>query len=71
MRLKVHYFCLEYIPITRTRATMKMWCKTDPKLGFLPMIILNKAARIFAFKYFENIVEKAKNYEGSEWQRRV
>ena len=71
VRLKVHYFCLEYTPITPTRATMRMWTKADLKLGFLPMIILNKAARVFTFKYFESIVEKARNYEGSEWQRRV
>ena len=62
---------MEYTPITPSKATLKMWTKADLKLGFLPLIILNKSARIFAFDYFEKIVEKAKEYKGSEWEKKV
>jgi len=37
------------------------------KMNYLPLFILNKSARIFAFDYFKNILEKVQNYKGSEW----
>jgi len=33
----------------------------------MPLIILQKTARIFTFDYFRNVIEKAKHYKGSEW----
>ena len=41
------------------------------KMNFLPMFILNKSARIFAFDYFKNILDRVKNYKGSAWQKKV
>lgn len=37
------------------------------KMNFLPLFILNKSARIFAFDYFKNVIKIAKNYKGSPW----
>jgi hypothetical protein len=41
------------------------------KMNFLPMFILNKSARIFAFDYFKNILKIAKTYQGSAWEKKV
>ena len=41
------------------------------QLNYLPLFILQRLARIFTFNYFEGIVAKAKNYEGSIWEKRV
>lgn len=41
------------------------------KMNFLPMFILNKSARIFAFDYFKNILKISKNYQGSAWEKKV
>jgi hypothetical protein len=71
VRLVVHYFTLDYRPISKTRAQIKMVTKADFKLAFLPLIILTKSARTFTFNYFNSIVEKARNFKGSMWEKRV
>lgn len=67
VRLKVHYFCLDYKPLSRTRASIKLVTKADFKLTFLPLWILQRSARYFTFNYFEKIVEKARDFKGSIW----
>lgn len=39
------------------------------KMNYLPLFILNKSARIFAFDYFKNILKISKNYKGSPWEK--
>jgi hypothetical protein len=41
------------------------------KMNYLPLFILNKSARIFAFDYFKNILERVKKYKGSAWEKKV
>ena len=62
---------MEYKPISKTRAKVVMMSKANFKLTFLPLFILQKSARIFTFDYFNNIVKNAKNYKGSEFEKRV
>lgn len=50
--LKVHYFCLEYRPISKSKAQVRIVTKADFKLSFLPLFILTATARIFTFDYF-------------------
>lgn len=69
--LKVHHFCVDYKPITRNRAQIRFVAKADFKLSFLPLAILKMSARIFAIKYFNSIVEKAKSFKGSIWEEKV
>lgn len=71
VRLKVHYFCIDYKPITKTRASIRLVTKADFKLTFLPLWILQRSARYFTFTYFEKIVEKARSFKGSIWEERV
>lgn len=67
VRLKVHYFCIDYKPLAKDRAQIRLVTKADFKLTFLPLWILQRSARIFTFNYFEKIVEKAKHFKGSMW----
>ena len=62
---------MEYKPISKTRAKVVMMSKANFKLTFLPLFILQKTARIFTFDYFNSIVKNAKNYKGSEFEKRV
>jgi len=62
VRLKVHYFCLDYRPLLNGKAEIRLVTKANFKLTFMPLIILQKTARIFTFDYFRNVVEKAKHY---------
>jgi hypothetical protein len=56
---------VEYKPVSNKRAKIRLASKIDMKMNYLPLFILNKSARIFAFDYFKNILEKVKNYKGS------
>lgn len=58
IRLEYKFFIVEYIPTTKHRAKIRLASKVDMKLNFLPQFILHKSARIFAFDYFKNILEK-------------
>ena len=41
------------------------------KLKYLPMFIINKSLRIFAFDYFKNIIKCHKNFQGSPWHDKM
>ena len=41
------------------------------KMNYLPSFLLFKSARIFAFDYFKNIIDRIKNFNGSAWERKV
>lgn len=69
--LKVFYFCLEYIPISKSKAQVRIVTKANFQLTFLPLFILTLTARNFTFDYFKNIVEKAKAFKGSKWEVKV
>ena len=45
--------------------TFRLGSKIDMKMNYLPLFIINKSARVFAFDYFKNILEKVKEYKGS------
>ena len=67
VRLEYKFFIVEYKPVSKTRAKIRLASKIDMKMNYLPLWILNKSARIFAFDYFKNILERVKNYKGSVW----
>lgn len=67
VRLEYKFFIVEYKPIGKNRAKIRLCSKIDMKMNYLPMFILNKSARIFAFDYFKNILDRVKNYKGSAW----
>ena len=41
------------------------------KMNYLPSFLLFKSARIFAFDYFKNIIDRIKKFNGSEWEKKV
>lgn len=65
------FFIVEYIPITKNRAKVRLASKVDMKLNFLPQFIINMSARKFAFDYFKNIIKMNKNFKGSPWERKI
>lgn len=67
VRLEYKFFIVEYIPVSRTRAKIRLASKVDMKLNFLPQFILHKSARTFAFDYFKNILKKSNKFKGSAW----
>ena len=71
VRLEYKFFIVEYKPVSKHRAKIRLASKIDMKMNYLPLWILNKSARIFAFDYFKNILEKVKNYKGSAWEEKV
>lgn len=71
IRLEYKFFIVEYIPITKERARVRLASKVDMKLNFLPQFILNMSARKFAFDYFKNIIKVNKKFEGSEWDKKI
>ena len=56
---------MEYIPIGRNRGKIRLATNIDMKIGFLPLFVINKSLRIFAFDYFENLMDVNKNFIGS------
>jgi hypothetical protein len=71
VRLEYKFFIVEYLPLTKQRAKIRLSSKIDMKMNFLPLFILNKSARIFAFDYFKNILKIGKTYQGSPWQKKA
>lgn len=67
VRLEYKFFIVEYKPRPNGKAIIRLASKIDMKLNFLPLFILNKSARIFAFDYFRNILDRTKKYVGSAW----
>lgn len=71
VRLEYKFFIVEYIPVSKGRAKIRLASKVDMKMNYLPLFIINKSARIFAFDYFRNILKNVKNYKGSAWEKKV
>lgn len=40
-------------------------------MDFVPKFILFKSARIFAFDYFKNIIDRIKGFKGSKWEQKI
>ena len=58
---------MEYVPIGFNRGRIKLATNIDMKIGFLPLFVINKSLRIFAFDFFEKLMEVNKNFRGSDW----
>ena len=64
-------FIVEFKPVAKGRTRIRLASKIDMKMNYLPLFILNKSARNFPFDYFRNILDRVKNYKGSEWEKKV
>ena len=62
---------MEYTPVTETRGRIRLATNVNMRLGFLPMFIINKSCRIFAFDYFKNVMKVNKHFKGSEWEKKM
>lgn len=71
VRLEYKFYIIEYVPVTLTKAKIRLAVKVDMKLNFLPQFIINISARKFAFDYFKNIPKLSRKFEGSEWHQKV
>ncbi len=52
VELDYKFYIMEYTPVTMNRGRIRLATNVNMKLGFLPMFIINKTCRIFAFDYF-------------------
>lgn len=62
---------MEYVPIGENRGRVRLSTNIDLKLGFLPLFIINKSCRIFAFDYFKNLMKVNKHFAGSAWEKKM
>ena len=58
-------------PLSYEKIQVTMICNFDPVIKMIPYKILNYFSRKFAKGIFKKISEKAKNFEGSEYQKQV
>lgn len=56
VELEYKFYIMEYIPVGSNRGKIRLATNIDMKLGFLPMFVINKSLRIFAFDYFSNLL---------------
>lgn len=71
VRLEYIFFIVEYIPITKNKAKVRLASRIDLKMNYLPQFILNSSARFFAFNYFKNIIKVNKKFKGSAWEKKI
>jgi hypothetical protein len=71
IRLEYKFFLIEYIPLEGKRARIRLASKIDMKMDFIPKFILFRSARVFAFDYFKNIIDRIKNFKGSPWEKKL
>ena len=67
VELVYKFYIMEYVPVGFNRGRIKLATNIDMKIGFLPLFVINKSLRIFAFDFFEKLMEVNKNFRGSEW----
>jgi len=65
--LKVWLTLLSYTPLSKDQGFINMATCIDLKISILPKFILNKTARIFAFDYFNNMINTNKKFENTPW----
>lgn len=41
------------------------------KIDLIPKFILFRSARIFAFDYFKNIIDRINKFKGSPWEKKL
>jgi hypothetical protein len=54
-----------------SRGKIRLSTNINLKMGFLPLFVINKSCRVFAFDYFKNIMEVNKNFKGSLWEKKM
>lgn len=57
VELSYKFYIMEYSPIGPCRGKIRLATNIDMRIGFLPLFIINKSLRIFAFDYFNNLME--------------
>ena len=62
---------MEYVPVSKGRAKVRLASKVDMKLNFIPQFIVNVSARKFALNYFKNIIKMNKKFKGSDWEKKI
>ena len=62
---------MEYVPLTPTRGKITLATNVNMRLSFLPLFVINKTCRVFAFDYFKNIMKVNKQFKGSEWEKKM
>ena len=48
-----------------------MATNVNMQLNFLPMFVINKSCRIFAFDFFKNLIKVNKQFKNSVWEKKM
>lgn len=70
IQLDYKYFIVEYKPETPTSGYIKLANNVDLKLK-IPMFLLQTASEGFGQDFYKDIRRLAKNFKGSEWQKKM
>jgi hypothetical protein len=57
--------------VSTTKGKIRLATNVNMGLNFLPLFVINKSCRIFAFDYFKNIMDVNKNFKGSLWEKKM
>ena len=71
VELQYKFYIIQYTPLSERKGKMRLATNVNMQLGFLPMFIINKSCRTFAFDYFKNMMNVNKKFKGSEWQKKM
>ena len=62
---------MEYVPLTPTRGRITLATNVNMRLSFLPLFVINKTCRTFAFDYFKNVMKVNQHFKGSQWEKKM
>ena len=71
MELEYKFYIMEYTPISQTRGRVRLATNVNMGLAFLPLFVVNKSCRVFAFDYFKNVMRVSKEFKGSKWEQKM
>ena len=62
---------MEYVPLSPNRGKITLAMNINMQLTFLPLFVLNRTCKIFAFDFFKNVMKVNNQFKGSEWEKKM
>ncbi|KAL4461803.1 hypothetical protein ABPG72_017067 [Tetrahymena utriculariae] len=69
VRLEYKYYVFNIIPLGPNKCYVKIVLNVDYKIPLVPKSIQNWCARKFSLYFFEKIIKKATNFQGTNWEK--
>lgn len=71
VRFVYNFFIVEYTPLSRTRAKVRIANNVDLKFKYLPYFLLYRTTVKFGVDYFKNVIKVNEKFKNSEWERKI